>query len=218
MNIHTAEISIPDYLIRFSDLRTALSDFYVKTRNCRILGAVSEGKNGKGFLLASQESVTEILFITAEDDDPSVKNALLDHLAGTLPSGSRIRWRIIDSPENETVAEEYGFRKEETVNIFRTVGSDHETAERTLLEYEKLFVLRESLGYRTLSFEKLSKEELSQIRNNPDGEFDPSLHPERLMDDISGGFSPEMSFAAVKDGKVIAYTIVRNSIGKSCIF
>lgn len=218
MSIHTAEISIPEYLTRFSDLRTNLSDFYVKTRNCRIIGAAGEEKNGKGFLLAEQGSLTEVLFITAEGEDPSVKKALLDHLTGTLPSGSKIQWRIIDNPGNEKIAAEYGFREEETVNIFHTVGADNETAAKTLREYEKLFVLKESLGYRTISFKKLSEGELSQIRNNPDGEFDSSLHPERLMDDISGGFSPEMSFASVKDGKVIAYTIVRNPLGKSCIF
>lgn len=216
MNIHTEEISIPEYLIKFSKLRTALSDFYVKTRSCRIIGAAGDEK--KGFLLAEQRSDTEILFITAEDEDPSVKKALLDHLTGLLPSGSTIRWRIIDNPGNEKAAAAYGFQDKETVNIFRTVSADNETAVKTLREYEKLYVLKESLGYRTVSFEKLSEGELSQIRNNSDGEFDPSLHPERLMDDISGGFSPKMSFASVKDGKVIAYTGVRDPLGKSCIF
>ncbi|MDO5444930.1 MAG: hypothetical protein Q4F31_04845 [Eubacteriales bacterium] len=215
---HAKTISLPDYLTKYSDLRTSLSDFYVKTRNCKIIGIADEAISGKGFLLADMGAVTEVLFIAAENDNASVKKALLNYLKGKLPAGSTIQWRIVDNPVNETLALEYGFRCGNTLNIFHSVDRDNEQADKILQDYDKLYTFMERRGYRTVSFDELSEDELLQIRNNPDGEFDSYLRPGALMDDKLGGFSGKLSSASIRDGKVAAYTIIRNSDGNVCIF
>ena len=212
------EINILDYLKDFSGFRTPLSDFYIKTKRCRILGIYDENKVGKGFLLAEPGEVTEILFVAAENEDPSIKRKLLGRLARSLPSKSEMRWRILENSKDESFAAEFGFRPDKTVHLFRTVGPEDEHAEETIRKYEKLYSFVENHGYRAVSFNELTKAELRQIRNNPDKEFDSYLRPGVLMDDTAGGFSADMSFAALKDGKVAAYTIVRSPDGKSCIF
>lgn len=218
MEYSVSEISIFEYLTGCAGLRTALSDFYVKTRKCFILGARGGDRGYAGFMIAEPGSITEILFIIAEGEDSEIKKALLDGFKGRSPAGTGIRWRIANSAENEQIAAEYGFMPEGTLNIFRTVGPDDEQLKALLTEYGRLYVAMESMGYRTVSFGELSQDELRQIRENPDGEFDDSLNPGALMGDTAGGFSSKLSFASVRDGKVAAYSIIRDAGGKSCIF
>lgn len=213
-----SEINILDYLKDFSSFRTPLSDFYIKSKRCRILGIYDENKVGKGFLLAEPGEPTEILFLAAENEDTSIKRKLLGRMARTLPSKSEIRWRLLENSKDEAFAAEFGFRHDKTVHLFRTVGPEDEHAEELIRKYEKLYSFVENHGYHAVSFNELTKAELRQIRNNPDREFDSYLRPGVLMDDAAGGFSAELSFAAVKDGKVAAYTIIRRPDAKSCIF
>ena len=218
MEYHGLELSLMDYLTKYGSFRTALSDFYIKTRNCKIIGVDDAQNVAVGLLLAEQGAVTEILILAAQNDEVKIKTALLDRLKELLPSYSELRWRIVNHPQNEELALAYGFRTGSVLNIFHTVGSDNERAEATLREYEKLYAKMEATGFRTVSFAQLSENELAQIRDNPDGEFDSSLCPESLMVSGMGGLSPQMSFAAMKDGRVVAYSIIRSPDEKSYIF
>ena len=208
MNI--SEISIFEYLTGFRSLSTPLSDFYLKTKRCRIFGE----EHGRGLLLYEKE----ILFLAAEKNDPAVKTAMLDYLRSTLPAGETIRWRIQENSGEKSFAESYGFRVENIVNLFRTVGAGDERVEQFFRDNEKLVHYIEKRGYLTRSFDELTEAQLSEIRDNPEGKFESGLHPEVLMQDLVGGFSGKMSSAALRDGKVAAYVIVRSPDTKHCIF
>lgn len=212
------EINVLEYLKDFSAMRTPLTDFYVRSKPCKIIALYDERGSGRGFLLTEDTGMTEVLFLTAEGGDPGMKKSLLRHLANSLPKGSQIRWRITGSAADEHLAYQFGFYPGETLNIYRTVGAGDERLASVIREYEKLFTFMEKRGYRTVSFEALTAAQLDQIRNDPDGEFDAALRPAALMENTAGGFSPQMSFVSLKGEKVAAYTVVRQPDGKSCIF
>lgn len=211
-----SELDLFGYLKDFETWRSPLSDFYVKTKKCLILGAFDEEGNASGLLLAEKAEETELLYLSGEDS--SVKKMLVKHLMGHMPTGKLLRWRTEENSEEEGLAKECGFRYECALHIFRSVSSDDPVMKEVLPEYEKLCTQIERLGYETVSFEHLSTEALDQIRYNAGDEYAPGLNPGVLMDDRIGGFSPEMSFACLKDGRVTAYTIVRAPGQKRCIF
>ena len=214
----TKEINLFEYLTAFSALRTNLSDFYLKTKPCRIFGSFDQEENARGLLLTESAAVPEILFLTAEKNDPAVKKELIDGLAAALPKGTPLRYRIQSQSGDRALAEECGFREESILNLFRTVGAGDERLHETFREYEKMTRFLEKRGYETVSFDRLSEEARREIAENPDGVFDDGLHPGVLMEEIRGTVSETLSFATLKDGKVAAYTIVRCPDGKNVIF
>lgn len=211
-----SEIGLFDCLTAFEAWRSPLADFYLKTKNCLVLGARGEGGAARGLLLAERGEETELLFLAGEDG--SVKKTLVEHLMGLMPPGGLLRWRTEADSGDEALARECGFRYESTLHVFRSVSAEDPALTEVLAEYEPLCAEMESRGYVTESFARLRPEELDQIRCNAGDEYAPELHPERLMDDTAGGFAPELSFAAVKDGRVAAYTIVRAPGAKRCVF
>lgn len=215
-NYKVSEIDVLEYLKKFSTLRTALSDFYIKSGNCRILGITDADSTGIGFLIEGTGGVNEILFIAAENED--VKRSMLGHLIKKTRPGSQIGWRIIGNAENERLAAEYGFTCNAKLDIFRTIGFYDELSSGFYKKNRKMYEFMEKRGYRTVCFDELTEDELMQIKNNPDNEFDSYLHPESMMNGGAGAADGKLSFASVKDGKVAAYNIARNPGGKQCIF
>lgn len=212
------EVSIPEYLTVFSNLRTPLSDFYVKTGRCKILGISGRNTAARAFLLAEQKDITELLFITADHGAPALKKSLLDHLKMQLPSGSAIRWRIQDNAADEELALEYGFSPESVVNIFHSLELQDPHTEEQLRKYEKLYLAKERFGYHTVSFAELSAGALCQITDDSDGEFEKAFSPKSFLCSSASGFSPELSFATLKGGKVVAYSMIRRPDSAACIF
>lgn len=212
------EIGIWEYLTEFSEHRTPLSDFYIKTKDCRIIAAFDETNHGVGFLLTEQRAATEILFLASVQNEGDIKRQMLDYLVRLLPSGCGIQWSIIGHPDDEQLALDYGFRVESTLHLFRTVRYSEDLEHSFLQRLYRLSDSVEKRGYRTVCLSELTKEQKEQICKDPDGEFAPELHPELLIDDRVGGISERLSTAALKDGKVAAYSIIRSPAKSRCIF
>ena len=219
-NFTIIRLDLLKYLEDFEKLRTALSDFFVKTRDCTLFGLYDESMNASALLVSEYKSECdiEILFLASEDDSIESKKYLICYLTDHLPACGTITWRIPDTDSNKEIAAEFDFTCEYTVNLFRSVGAKDARLIETFKENEKLLNYMMKFGYKTVNFDELTEDELLQIRTNPDGEFESSLHPEVLMADTVGGFSPKFSFASVRGGKVAAYTIIRCPDGKHCIF
>lgn len=218
IKLHESDLSVPDYVIKLSGLRSALSDFYVKSGNVCILGLFDETNTGKGFCLTRPGKTVELLLLAVENDDPILKKELLIRLMHRLSAGTELSWRILDHPEDEKLAASCGFRPMAALNIFRTVGADDGRADEAIVKFRPLYESMEKRGYRTVCFEDLTEYELRQILENPDGEFDDSLCPEAIINNPAGGFSARMSFASVKNGKVSAYSVIRCPDAHSCVF
>lgn len=218
MNVSVCEIGIGEYLTDLSKLRTPLSDFYINTKSCRIIAAFDETKQRLGFLLAEQKAVTEILFLTVVKNEAGIKRQMLDFLVKSLPAGTVLRWRIIENPDDEKSALDFGFRLESTLHLFRSVRYGENIERNFLPRLYRLSDSAEKRGYSTLPFSELTKEQKEQIRKDPDREFAPELHTALLMDDRVGGISERLSTAALKDGKVVAYSVIRSPAKSRCIF
>lgn len=211
-------IELLEYLTECSMLRSALSDFFIKTRDCTITVLSDDAGIPTALLLTEVKDNTEILFLSSLNDDIKSKQILIDYLKKNLSPHSSIIWRVAESDANKDLAPSNNFKCAYTVNLFRSVGSGDERLITVLEENKKLYNFMLKYGYEVKSFNELSEDELSQIKNNPDNEFDTGLHAKELIEDTIGGFSKTFSFAAVKEGKVAAYNIVRCPDGKHIIF
>ncbi len=211
------EIDLFEYLKDFEALRTALSDYYIKTKDCRIFGAYENGP-GVGFLLCEERRTREILFLCAENDDTEIKGRLLRAFLDTLPAGTAVRWRIVNDTGNAStsLAVSCGFAAERILHVFRYT-SDATAVQSVIDTYSPLSDRMEARGYVAKPFEQLTENELCQIRDNPDGEFEACLESGKHIRGVTGRLDEKCSFAAVKDGKVIAYTVVVAHGEKHCI-
>ncbi len=211
------EIDLFEYLKDFGALRTALSDYYIKTKDCRIFGAYENGI-GTGFLLCEERRTREILFLCAENGNAEIKSCLLRAFLDTLLPGAAVRWRIVNDTDNANtaLAVRYGFSPESVLHIFRYT-SDASAVQGVIDTYAPLSNRMEARGYVAKPFEQLTEDELYQIRDNPDGEFEACLESGKHIRGATGRLDEKCSFAAVKDGKVIAYTVVVAHGEQRCI-
>ena len=214
--IYSADIL--QYLTGCETLRTPLSDFYVRSKDCLILCAKREDGSTAGFLLAEGKNPCEIWFLTAEDNDSSAKRSLFDALADRQPSGTELHRRLKQGDPDEAFFTEYGFKPSCILHLFRSLSTQCDGLSDFIRDNEPLCAAAEQRGFETLSFDRLTKEQLRQISENTDGTLDGSLRPGKLMKDTAGGFSAEMSFAAVKDGHVAAYSLIRKPDARHCVF
>lgn len=211
-------IELIEYITECGELRSALSDFFVKTKNCAITVLFDETGKPLALLLTEVAANTEILYLSSVNDDAKSKQVLIDYLKKSVPTHSSVIWRLTDSDANKELALANKFKCRYTVNLFRSVGSGDERLIKILDDNKKFYNFMLKYGYTVKNFNELSDDELSQIKNNPDNEFDTGLHAKELIEDTVGGFSKTLSFAAIKEGKVVSYNIVRHPDDKHIIF
>lgn len=215
------KINLFEYLTDTAALRTALSDYYIKTSGCDILASFNESREAEGLLLYTDGHVFEVLFINTlhDDRDDVIKTELIEELC-KASAGNPVRWRMSGSEKerNTGLAIALGFEHESTLRLFKADRSCVKAAEAVMKEQSRLYAFMEKHGYEAKSFSELSDRELSYIKEDPDNEFAAYLHPAELLEMKAGGFSPELSFAALYKGKVCAYTMVRMPDRRHCIF
>lgn len=205
------EINLFEYLKDFESLRTELSDYYIRTKNCRILGAYEDG--GVGFLLCQESRIREVLILCAENNNIRIKDDLLRTFLDELPSGIKVRWRILNDTQNENkqIAVGRGFVMESLLHVFHYDCLKPDFAEEmqdAIDKYTDLNMFMERHGYVTKPFSELTDDELHQIRDNTDGEFETYLQSGEHIRGNTGKLDEKCSFATVRDGKVFAYVIV----------
>ena len=212
------EINLFEYLKDFESLRTALSDFYIKTKECRIFGAYENGV-GAGFLLCGERRVREILVLRAENGGAEIRDGLLGAFLDTLPPGTAVRWRILNDAQNENtrIAVRHGFAAADVLRIFHFGRGNAAAARAVVGKYAPLFAFVERRGYVTKPLDQLTGDELRQIRDNPDGEFEAYLQSGEHIRGKTGRLDGKRSFAAVRDGRVFAYTVVVAHGEKNCV-
>ncbi len=214
------ELNIFEYLKDLEELRTPLSDFYITTKECEIWGAYTENKC-VGFLLCERRAVCEILVLCANGDDEKVKNELLDEFLASLPHQTAVRWRITENQtiqnDHRQLAERRGFNKESVLHVFHGDASVAPALAVLNARYTPVCARMEKYGYTTKPFAELTNDELHQIVDNPDGEFENYLQSGENVAGINGKLDKQCSFATVQGGKVFAYTIVVAPDEKKCI-
>lgn len=206
-------IGIFEYFALGGGLRTALSDYYVKNNDCVILSA-ADGTGGQiGLMIFEEKAVVEVLYLKA--DGNSVKAEMLNYLIAA--TDKNIRYRTVNSEDDEKIAFSCGFRHESDLNIYRSKDRDHPDVISFFEKYGKLYDSAAKRGYGIKSFEELNGDELDQIVCDPDGEFVSGFDPGKFLNGNFGDLSKKISTAVTKNGKVIAYSLLR-CVGGKCIF
>lgn len=212
-------INVLEYVLQFESLRSPLSDYYMRSGKYAALGYFSKENEAAGVMVYNIDSIFEIIYLKAKNDDDGIKRQLISELFKKAHSASGIRWRLLEGDSNASLANSLGFYCESVLNIFHVerqkgIGEVWEILQKN----EKLYAILEKRGFEAKRFDELTKDELHQIRDNPDDEFESYFHPDQLMDNHCGVFSEEFSTAAVISGKVAAYSIVKKPDGKHCVF
>ena len=117
------------------------------------------------------------------------------------------------------ICEKLGFQAAEQVHVF-SCSSEEENQWDTFLEQkgERLCKVLERSGYRAIRFQDLDADLLGQLRTSDRTDYANSFHPSVFLEDPSRKLSRELSYAAVKDHRLAAYSLVLLGDRTSAIF
>ena len=218
------ELNMLEYYIAFAGFHTALSNRYaLQAKSCGcIYGAKTDGAYA-GFMCTSNEA--EYTRITYALTMPKYRNqGIFTGLVRHVKDNYR-NVRITISSNNEcydfmkNALIKLGFVSTEQVTVF-SCSSEDEDKWHTFMERKgkRLCEMLEMHGYRAVSFQDLSKEFLEQVRVSDVSEYANMFHPAMYLDNPAYKLSWDLSFAAVRDGKLAAYCLVTMGDEKSAMF
>ena len=209
----------------FMKYHTALSRRYAaQAEACgAIYGAKRDGAYA-GFLCTARESgQTRITwaFTIPEYRRQGVFTGLVRHVMEQDPGNIRIAIAS-DSPCRDEVRKiilEVGFVPTEKVTVFSCSRED-ENRWRAFMEQKgkRLCETLEAHGYRAVPFQDLDAKLLEQLRASDRSEYGNSFHPAMYLDYPANRLSWDLSFAAVRDGKLAAYCLVTMGDPRSAMF
>ena len=216
-----------EYLNRFSHLSTRLSDFYFRMKDCAYVGAY-EDDVPVGFLQYEKAgNCFEVLTICTENAES--REAMLRALCvAAAKENGLVRWRIVSQnlignaecrTEDAELAEKIGFRRGNTVHLFgvRPAVMDWEAFTRLTDTLRKMSDRMKRAGFSLCPFFELTKEQLAYICDNPEHEFASFLRSGDYISGKGGTFDDKISAVALKNGKPVAYTVIRAPGGHGCI-
>ena len=218
-------LNFAEYQILFMGMHTPISRRFAAQaeKNGWIFGAWVGGSCA-GFLTAEEE--TEDIRITHAFTVPSFRKkgvftGLIRHM--TEEQNRIIRVTVSSGnvcfPTVRDVCLSLGFRKGESVSVF--VSSSRTKPEWNAfmkLRGERLCQTLKRQGYRALSFQDMDKDLLEQLGNSDRSEYGNVFHPSLYLENPAKRLDRDMSFAAVKDGKLAAYSLVAMGDDDSAVF
>lgn len=214
------KIDFIQYFILFDKYKSALSDLFIRRyKDVIIFGAFDDNDDSVGLLLVHPHNgSSRILFINTLNDDFDIYKLLIDCALKELKGKCEtLEWRIVEENDKSEIekkcVEDLKFVCYSTLNIFRHNNSDKEKALVIVEENKNTINWFIKKGYEIKSFAELSKEQLDYMSNNPDKQFESSLHIGDFISNESMGLCKDKSFACIKDGKVIAFASV-SSVSK----
>lgn len=212
------------YVKELYSIHTNLSDFYFNTEEC-FYCYLTEDDKPIGFVqFKIMGLVVEILLINATSDD--IKKELLTALIGFADQNHlSIEWRIISEVVGDTplskdfaLAESFGFASTSLLHIFSSSSIVRPKALEYIKHMKTLsdYVLKR--GYTFCSFSELSDDAKNYICDNPENEFADYLQSGKYIKNNSEIFCEDCSFVVLKDGKPVAYSIIRMPSNGKYIF
>ena len=210
------DMTIAEYLIAFSECRTALSDLFVRQASeCGRLYCDRAGDEYRGFLCTAVEEHTErVLYAYTKPAfrGRGVFTSLLEHAVEEAQGDVRLA-----IPENhpcfaaiEAVCRRLGFDETERVHVFSFDRGSREAWLRLKKRqrYDDCCALLDRCGYEAVSFAVADGDLLRQLEESPTSAFRNRFNPAAYLRHPSKCLSRELSFAAVKDGALAAYILM----------
>lgn len=209
------KIDFLQYFFLFEKYKSALSDLLIRRhKNIILIGAFDDNDGDIGLLLVlPRDGTSKIMFASALNDDCDIYklmiNCALEELKGKTDT---LEWWLVEENEKYEIekkcAEDLKFVCYNSLNIFRHNKSDKEKALAFVEENKSISDWFIKKGYEIKSFAELSNEQLDYMSNNPDNQFESSLHIGDFINNKSMDLCKDKSFACIKDGKVIAFASV----------
>ncbi len=106
------------------------------------------------------------------------------------------------------VCKKFGFTRGEDLTVYTYRTAEDNLWEEYMQKHgRKTCEMLERFGYRAVSFKDADDDLIQQIRNSRNSDFDNPFDPCVFIDNPAKKLSWEYSFAAVKDGRLAAYTL-----------
>ena len=223
--ITVSAMSALECFIAFAGQQTAFSAQCVKrSAACGLLlGAKLDGKYA-GYLCAAAESgIIRILYGYTIPDFR--KRGIFDALMRFAAKDSEKAVRV-SIPENHEyrvpvvkTCLKQGFQKAESVHVF-TCHKDMYPAwdDFMTIKGARLCSYLERRGYRAVSLAQAGEDIIRQLRESPCSEYKNVLNPGMFLDIPENYLSREMSYAAVKEGRLAGYVLVTHNSPEKAVF
>lgn len=188
-----------------------------------LLGAKQEGRNA-GYLCAVAESgIIRVIYAYTlpEYRRQGVFTELMRFTADNATAAVRVN--VPESLELRDVVSgvclKLGFRQTDSLNIYTCHRDKYPVWERFMAEKgSRLIAYLERRGYHAVSFAEASPDIIDQLRLSPRTEYKNALDPAVFIDIPENRLSREMSFAAVKDGRLAGYVLVTQNSPTKAVF
>ena len=223
--IEITEISFLEYLAAFLAHRSVFADHCAEEAvNRGVLLCARIGKKYAGYLFASANE-NELRITYANTLPEYRRKGVFTELAKHITDHSTKPVRVNILQKNEfhdpvvSVCKKLGFLPSESAVVFTChSGNADRWQEYMDSKGTKLCSYLKRHGYSTVRFADADNALIGQIRNSSQSDFQNPLSPALFMDDPAKQLSTDMSFAAVKDGKLAAYTLVTKQAEKKAVF
>ena len=209
------ELTVSEYLLCFSDARSAFSDTCVQQASeCGRMYCERSEDVYKGFVCTAIENAEERIlyaYTKPEHRGKGVFTSLMAHVIRT--SAHAVRVSIPEKhPCFETVdaaCGRLGFRQAENLHTYSIDSSQKAAWQRikAARRFDAGCTRLQRRGCGVVSFAEADEALLRQIRDSHSSAFRNPLDPSAFFQHPSRKLSMELSFAAVKEGRLLAYTL-----------
>lgn len=218
-------LSLLEYYIAFAGILSPLSNRYAaqaKADGC-IYGARIDNAYA-GFLCVSDDAETVRItyaLTVPEYRKQGVFTELVKHV--TEIHGKNIRAGISKDHSCHAFIRKtllkLGFLPGEKVTVFSCSRKDEDKWHRFMDQKGKrLCETLKRQGYRAVSFGELNEDLISQLKDSDRSDYANMFHPSLYLEDPAKKLSGDLSFAAVKNGKLSAYCLVTMGGTRSAVF
>ena len=218
-------LGLLEYYIAFAGNHSALSNRYAAQADAggSIYGAKIDGTYA-GFLCVSDE-ITAVRITYALTVPEYRKQGVFTELVKHVIETHKKIVRAGISKEHPCYSFilktflKLGFLPGEKVTVFSCSRKDEDKWRRFMDQKGKrLCETLKRQGYRAVSFGELSEDLLTQLKLSDRSEYANIFHPSMYLENPANRLSRELSFAAVKDGKLSAYCLVTMGDERSAMF
>ena len=218
-------LGLLEYYLAFAGNHTALSNRYASQADAggSIYGARINGAYA-GFLCVSDE-ISSVRITHALTVPKYRKQGVFTELVKyvTETQNKNVRAGIPkDHPCYSFILKtllKLDFLPGERVTVFSCSRKDEDQWRRFMDQKGKrLCETLKRQGYRAVSFAELNEDLLTQLKLSDHSEYANIFHPSMYLENPANRLSWELSFAAVKDGKLAAYCLVTKGDERSAMF
>ena len=225
--ITVERISLLSYLLSFSGHRSSYADRCARAAAEKgVLLAAEQDGSPAGYICAVEE--TGGLLITYAYTAEELRRQgvfsemmkVLTGIAGNRPLRLSIKAGHPFFAAFESVCGKNGFQQTEPVKTYICRSEDLERNWQAFMESRgsRLCAALEKLNFSAVSFADAPKELLGQVYFSPESDYANSLDPKPFFDVKARNMLYDMSFAAVKNGRLAAYVLTVGAGKDTAIF